>query len=42
MSEEQPSYNDPQISDVDTARLALRGAVSTLHTLQDLVASLKA
>ena len=41
MSEEKP-FNEQDISDVDTARLALRGAVSTLRTLQDLVANLKA
>src|SRR5579863_3689777 len=41
MSEEKP-FNEQEISDVDTARLALRGAVSTLRTLQDLVANLKA
>src|SRR5579863_8793261 len=40
MSEEKP-FNEQEISDIDTARLALRGAVSTLRTLQDLVANLK-
>src|SRR5579862_4487137 len=40
MSEEKP-FNEQEISDLDTARLALRGAVSTLRTLQDLVANLK-
>ena len=42
MSEEQQPYNEKEISDIDTARLALRGAVSTLRTLQDLVSNLKA
>src|ERR1700733_3718467 len=43
MSEETPTpFNDKEISDLDTARLALRGAVSTLRTMQDLVANLKA
>ena len=41
MSDEKP-FNEEEISDVDTARLALRGAVSTLRTLQDLVGNLKA
>ena len=39
---DEPLPNEQDISDVDTARLALRGAVSTLRTLQDLVANLKA
>src|SRR5476649_2908558 len=41
MSDEKP-FNEQEISDIDTARLALRGAVSTLRTMQDLVANLKA
>src|SRR5690242_1201332 len=41
MSDEQIPH-EQEISDVDQARLALRGAVSTLRTLQDLVANLKA
>ena len=41
MSDEVP-FNEQAISDLDTARLALRGAVSTLRTLQDLVSNLKA
>ncbi len=41
-AEPQQPFEDSNISDVDTARLALRGAVATLHTLQDLVASVKA
>src|SRR5258708_1571489 len=40
MSDEKP-FNEQEISDIDTARLALRGAVSTLRTMQDLVANLK-
>ncbi len=41
MSDETP-FNEQEVSDIDTARLALRGAVSTLRTMQDLVANLKA
>jgi signal transduction histidine kinase len=41
MSEELP-FNEQEVSDLDTARLALRGAVSTLRTMQDLIANLKA
>jgi len=40
--EEEKPHPDAQINDLDTARLALRGAVSTLRTMQDLVANLKA
>ena len=40
--EEEKPNPDAQINDLDTARLALRGAVSTLRTMQDLVANLKA
>src|SRR5882724_4397040 len=44
MSEEPqpPPFNEQDVSDLDTARLALRGAVSTLRTMQDLVSNLKA
>ena len=38
--EDQPP-SEQEISDLDTARLALRGALSSLRTLQDLVAKLK-
>ena len=40
--EEEKPNPDAQINDLDTARLALRGAVSTLRTMQDLVANLNA
>src|SRR4051794_14333267 len=39
--DEKPNPDAP-INDLDTARLALRGAISTLRTLQDLVSNLKA
>jgi len=38
--EEKPNFDAP-INDLDTARLALRGAVSTLRTMQDLIANLR-
>src|SRR5256885_3529427 len=38
---EEPPFNEQEVSDLDTARLALRGAVSTLRTMQDLIANLK-
>src|SRR5688572_21349594 len=39
---EQPAPDEAQITDLETARLALRGAVSSLRTLQDINSNLKA
>src|SRR5262245_57396266 len=39
---ENPSYSDSEINDLDTARLALRGAVASLRSLQDINTTLKA
>src|SRR5690242_5260425 len=39
---EDPAYSDREITDLDTARLALRGAVASLRSLQDINISLKA
>src|SRR5262249_27669817 len=39
---EDPSYSDREITDIDTARLAMRGAVASLRSLQDININLKA
>ncbi len=39
---EDPSSYEQDVSDLDTARLALRGAVASLRNLQDLMTTLKA